>query len=95
MSVGEERDGSSVVRSRVSDACYDDDVGIEFFGRGFNFGYSAWINSKFLGSNQGTNQYSSGGGIDHTNDTWTFNVDDLVDGDNVLTVVLDQTGMCP
>ncbi|KIP05238.1 glycoside hydrolase family 35 protein [Phlebiopsis gigantea 11061_1 CR5-6] len=60
---------------------------------GFNFGYSAWINSKFLGSNQGTNQYSADGGVDYTNDTWTFAADDLNDGDNVLTVVLDQTGL--
>lgn len=62
---------------------------------GFNFGYSAWINSKFLGSNQGTNQYSADGGIDHTNDTWTFDPADLNDGDNVLTVVVDPTGTDP
>ena len=60
---------------------------------GFNFGYSAWLNSKFLGSNQGTNQYSSGGGVDMTNDTWTFNAADLNDGDNVVTVVVDPTGL--
>ncbi|CAL1711293.1 unnamed protein product [Somion occarium] len=58
---------------------------------GFNFGYSAWINSKFLGSSQGTNQYSAGGGIDLTNSTWTFDSADLNDGDNVLTVVVDPT----
>lgn len=60
---------------------------------GFNFGYSAWLNSKFLGSNQGTNQYSSGGGVDMTNDTWTFDAADLNDGDNVVTVVVDPTGL--
>jgi hypothetical protein len=60
--------------------------------RGFNFGYSAWINAQFLGSSQGTNQYSAGGGVDHTNDTWSFDAVDLNEGDNVLTVVLDPTG---
>ncbi|KAK7695246.1 hypothetical protein QCA50_002436 [Cerrena zonata] len=60
---------------------------------GFNFGYTAWLNSKFLGSNQGTNQYSRGGGVDLTNDTWTFNSEDLNDGDNVVTVVVDPTGL--
>ncbi|EKM53444.1 glycoside hydrolase family 35 protein [Phanerochaete carnosa HHB-10118-sp] len=60
---------------------------------GYNFGYSAWINSKFLGSNQGTNQYSAGGGVDLTNDTWLFDPADLNDGDNVLTAVLDPTGL--
>lgn len=61
---------------------------------GFNFGYSAWINEKFLGSNQGTNQYSADGGQDLTNDTWAFNPADLNTGDNVVTVVVDPTGMC-
>ncbi|EPQ55007.1 hypothetical protein GLOTRDRAFT_111095 [Gloeophyllum trabeum ATCC 11539] len=60
---------------------------------GYNFGYSVWINSKFLGSSQGTNQYSAGGGVDMTNDTWTFDPADLTEGDNVLTVVVDQTGL--
>ncbi|GJE91462.1 glycoside hydrolase family 35 protein [Phanerochaete sordida] len=60
---------------------------------GFNFGYSAWINSRFLGSNQGTNQYSRRGGTDLTEDTWQFDTADLNDGDNVLTVVLDPTGL--
>lgn len=60
---------------------------------GFNFGYSAWINSKFLGSNQGTNQYSADGGIDLTNNTWAFDPADLNKGENVLTGVLDPTGM--
>ncbi|KAK7691718.1 hypothetical protein QCA50_005118 [Cerrena zonata] len=58
---------------------------------GSNFGYSAWINSRFLGSNQGHNGFTPGG--DLTNDTWTFNPDDLNDGDNVVTVVLDPTGI--
>ncbi|TFK51150.1 hypothetical protein OE88DRAFT_1630669 [Heliocybe sulcata] len=58
---------------------------------GYNFGYSVWLNSKFLGSSQGTNQY--GTMIDMTNDTWTFDATDLNAGDNVLTVVVDQTGL--
>ncbi|KAI0688987.1 glycoside hydrolase family 35 protein [Cytidiella melzeri] len=60
---------------------------------GYNFGYSAWINANFLGSSQGTNQYSADGGIDMTNMTWSFNASDLSDGDNVVTVVVDQTGL--
>ncbi|KAI0821239.1 glycoside hydrolase family 35 protein [Irpex lacteus] len=60
---------------------------------GFNFGYSAWINSHFLGSSQGTNQYSSDGGVDITNTTWQFDPSQLNDGDNVLTVVVDPTGL--
>lgn len=61
--------------------------------RGFNFGYSAFLNSKFIGSNQGTNQYSANGGTDMTNDTWTFAPADLAAGDNVLTVIVDPTGL--
>jgi hypothetical protein len=57
---------------------------------GFNFGYSAWINSKFLGSGQGTNSYF--GGIDLRNGSWAFSVEDLHEDDNILTVVLDPTG---
>ncbi|KDQ55125.1 glycoside hydrolase family 35 protein [Jaapia argillacea MUCL 33604] len=60
---------------------------------GFNFGYSAWINTRFLGSSQGTNQYSANGGSDLSNDTWLFSPADLNDGDNVLTVVVDPTGL--
>ncbi|KAI0343743.1 putative beta-galactosidase [Trametopsis cervina] len=60
---------------------------------GFNFGYSAWINSHFLGSSQGTNQYSADGGQDMANDTWTFDASQLNDGDNVVTVVVDPTGL--
>ncbi|KAI0783038.1 glycoside hydrolase superfamily [Abortiporus biennis] len=60
---------------------------------GFNFGYSVWVNDQFLGSNQGTNQYSSGGGTDQTTDTWTFNQTSLNTGDNVVTVVVDTTGL--
>lgn len=60
--------------------------------RGFNFGYSAWINSHFLGSSQGTNQYSADGGQDMANDTWTFDASQLNEGDNVVTVVVDPTG---
>ena len=50
------------------------------------FGYSAFINSKFLGSN-------TGGGTDLKTDTWAFNSSDLNDGDNVVTVVVDPTGL--
>jgi hypothetical protein len=60
------------------------------FCSGFNFGYSAWINSRFLGSGQGTNSYF--GGIGLINDTWNFDVEDLHDNDNILTLVLDPTG---
>jgi hypothetical protein len=58
--------------------------------RGFNFGYSAWVNNVFLGSSQGTNQYTTK--IDLTNVTWTLPSSALKSGDNVVTVVFDQTG---
>ncbi|KZT23601.1 glycoside hydrolase family 35 protein [Neolentinus lepideus HHB14362 ss-1] len=58
---------------------------------GYNFGYSVWINSQFLGSSQGTNQYTTS--IDITTETWSFNTTHLNEGDNVLTVVVDQTGL--
>ncbi|TDL23060.1 glycoside hydrolase family 35 protein [Rickenella mellea] len=60
---------------------------------GFNFGYSVWLNNKFLGSNQGTNANAANGGLDQTNDTWTFNTADVRPGDNVVTVVVDTTGL--
>ncbi|KIJ24287.1 glycoside hydrolase family 35 protein [Sphaerobolus stellatus SS14] len=60
---------------------------------GFNFGYSAWINSHFLFSNNGTNQYSANGGTNQVNDTLTFPAGSLTSGDNILTVVLDPTGL--
>lgn len=68
-------------------------VSPKFYYRGFNFGYSAFLNSKFLGSSQGTNQYSAGGGVDMTNVTWSFDPSDLNSGENVVTVVFDQTGL--
>ncbi|KIJ39023.1 hypothetical protein M422DRAFT_258178, partial [Sphaerobolus stellatus SS14] len=60
---------------------------------GFNFGYSAWINSHFLFSNNGTNQYSANGGTNLVNDTLTFPAGSLTSGDNVLTLILDPTGL--
>ncbi|TDL23066.1 putative beta-galactosidase [Rickenella mellea] len=60
---------------------------------GLNFGYSAWLNNKFLGSNQGTNQHAAGGGADQTTDTWNFTAADVKPGDNVVTVVVDTTGL--
>ncbi|KIJ39028.1 hypothetical protein M422DRAFT_258182 [Sphaerobolus stellatus SS14] len=53
----------------------------------------AWINSKFLFSNNGTNQYSSNGGTNIVNDTLTFLAGSLTSGDNILTVILDPTGL--
>ncbi|KAH8115249.1 hypothetical protein DFH11DRAFT_1726116 [Phellopilus nigrolimitatus] len=53
---------------------------------GSNFGYSVFLNSAFLGSSQGTSS-------DMTNVTWTFNSTDVLSGENIVTVVFDQTGL--
>jgi len=62
------------------------------FYSGFNFGYTAFINSHFLFSNNGSNQYSAKP-TDQVTDTLTFPAGSLKEGDNVLTVVLDPTGL--
>ncbi|KAJ7196639.1 glycoside hydrolase family 35 protein [Mycena pura] len=58
---------------------------------GFSFGYSAFINGHFLGSGQGSSIDQSG--VDLLSPTFTFTQAQLVDGDNVLTVVHDSTGL--
>ncbi|KAJ7627198.1 glycoside hydrolase family 35 protein [Roridomyces roridus] len=58
---------------------------------GFSFGYSAFINGKFLGSGQGSSISQTG--VDLLSPTFNFTADQLVDGDNVLTVIHDSTGL--
>ncbi|KAJ7058360.1 glycoside hydrolase family 35 protein [Mycena amicta] len=58
---------------------------------GFSFGYSAFINGHFLGSGQGSSH--SQDGVDLLSPTFNFTADQLVDGDNVLTVIHDATGL--
>jgi len=58
---------------------------------GFNFAYSVWLNGVFLGSSSGTNQYTTS--VDLTNTTWTFPMGSVKSGDNIVTVVFDQTGI--
>ncbi|KAJ6453970.1 glycoside hydrolase family 35 protein [Mycena sanguinolenta] len=58
---------------------------------GFSFGYSVFINSHFLGSGQGSSIDQSG--VDLLSPTFTFTEAQLVDGDNVLTVIHDSTGL--
>ncbi|KAG6832764.1 hypothetical protein H0H87_000417 [Tephrocybe sp. NHM501043] len=57
---------------------------------GFSFGYSVFINSHFLGSGQGSSH--SQDGVDILSPTFNFTDGQLVDGDNVLTVIHDSTG---
>ncbi|KAK0470339.1 glycoside hydrolase family 35 protein [Desarmillaria tabescens] len=58
---------------------------------GFSFGYSAFLNGRFLGSGQGSSH--SQDGVDILSPTYNFTVNQLVDGDNVLTIIHDSTGM--
>ncbi|KAK7031085.1 hypothetical protein VNI00_013689 [Paramarasmius palmivorus] len=60
--------------------------------RGFSFGYTAFLNSHFLGSAQGTSH--SQDGVDVLSASFTFESEQLKgDGENVLTVIHDSTGM--
>ncbi|KAI0783507.1 glycoside hydrolase family 35 protein [Abortiporus biennis] len=54
---------------------------------GSYFGYSAFINGHFLGSNQGFN------GSDIVNATYSFLQGTLNNGRNVLTIVMDSNGL--
>ncbi|KAK7017720.1 putative beta-galactosidase A [Favolaschia claudopus] len=58
---------------------------------GFSFGYSAFLNSHFLGSGQGSSH--SQDGVDLLSPTFNFTQDQLVEGDNVITVIHDATGL--
>ncbi|KAK0444118.1 glycoside hydrolase family 35 protein [Armillaria borealis] len=58
---------------------------------GFSFGYSVFLNGHFLGSGQGSSH--SQDGVDILSPTYNFTMDQLVDGDNVLTIIHDSTGM--
>ncbi|KAL1724445.1 glycoside hydrolase family 35 protein [Schizophyllum commune] len=58
---------------------------------GYSCAFTAFVNSHFLGSAQGTSHSQQG--VDILNQTFTFSADQLRDGDNVLTVIHDSTGM--
>ncbi|KAF9016420.1 hypothetical protein BDZ89DRAFT_1045808 [Hymenopellis radicata] len=58
---------------------------------GFSFGYSAFINGHFLGSGQGSSHSQQG--VDILEPVFNFTSDQLVEGDNVLTVIHDSTGL--
>ncbi|KAF7291169.1 putative beta-galactosidase A [Mycena indigotica] len=58
---------------------------------GFSFGYSAFINGHFLGSGQGSSISQTG--VDLLSPTFNFTADQLVVGDNVLTIIHDSTGL--
>ncbi|KAF8320898.1 glycoside hydrolase family 35 protein [Clavulina sp. PMI_390] len=62
---------------------------------GFNFAYSAYINGNFLGSGQGGAQsvVTWNGGIDLLNATWALNPSLLNTGDNVVSVIVESTGL--
>lgn len=59
--------------------------------RGYNFGFSTFLNGVFLGSSQGRSNRETGGGIDLVNATYTF-PEGLVGKSNVLTLVIDHMG---
>ena len=61
------------------------DSDLNWLDSGNNFGFSAFLNNKFLGSNQGA-------GHDLTNNTFALSAANLNAGDNVVTVLLDSTG---
>ena len=52
---------------------------------GFAFGYSAFLNGVFLGSNQGN------ASVSQTSDTWTFPSGALKAGEDNVVVVLQGT----
>ncbi|KAJ7692256.1 putative beta-galactosidase [Mycena rosella] len=58
---------------------------------GFSFGYSVFLNSHFLGSGQGSSLSQSG--VDLLSPAFNFTKDQLLTGDNVITVIHDSTGM--
>ncbi|KAF8075232.1 glycoside hydrolase family 35 protein [Lyophyllum atratum] len=58
---------------------------------GFSFGYSAFINSQFLGSGQGSSH--SQDGVDILSPVFNFTAGQLLPGDNVITLIHDSTGM--
>ncbi|KAF9445456.1 glycoside hydrolase family 35 protein [Macrolepiota fuliginosa MF-IS2] len=58
---------------------------------GFSFGYSAFLNGHFLGSGEGSSH--SQDGVDILRPTFNFTQDILINGDNVLTIIHDSTGM--
>lgn len=63
------------------------------FFSGSYFGYSAYINSYFLGSGEGVATLATrNGGIDLLNGTWALNSSVLNAEDNVVSVILDNTG---
>ncbi|KAJ7275854.1 glycoside hydrolase family 35 protein [Mycena rebaudengoi] len=58
---------------------------------GFSFGYSVFLNSHFLGSGQGSSHSQEG--VDLLSPAFNFTADQLLPGDNVITVIHDSTGM--
>ncbi|KAH8833226.1 glycoside hydrolase family 35 protein [Flagelloscypha sp. PMI_526] len=79
--------GNIVFRGHFNASGQETGVTLDVFG-GFAFGYTAWLNSVFLGSNQGNATVSE------TTDTWTIPNGTLKVGeDNVLVVLMDHMGM--
>ncbi|CUA69464.1 hypothetical protein RSOLAG22IIIB_08477 [Rhizoctonia solani] len=55
---------------------------------GYNFGFSAFLNGRFLGSGQGRGANDPDGGLDKVNVTYPFS--EGLERENVLTVVVDN-----
>lgn len=60
--------------------------------RGFSFGYSAFINSHFLGSGQGSSQGQDG--VDILSPTFSFTPEQLAEGDNGEAIACYDTYSC-
>ncbi|ELU35685.1 hypothetical protein AG1IA_10285 [Rhizoctonia solani AG-1 IA] len=60
--------------------------------RGYNFGFSAFLNGQFLGSGQGRAVIDPSGRLVLVNATFTF-PDHVVKEENVVTVVVDNIGL--
>ncbi|CAE6480078.1 unnamed protein product [Rhizoctonia solani] len=68
-------------------------TGVRLFVQGgYNFGFSAFLNGQLLGSGQGRSANDPAGGLDLVNVTYTFPAD-LVEKENVVTVVVDNMGL--
>ncbi|KAF8704522.1 Beta-galactosidase, domain 3, partial [Rhizoctonia solani] len=65
---------------------------LDFLYRGYNFGFSAFLNGQFLGSGQGRAAIDPSGRLVLVNATFTF-PDHVVKEENVVSVVVDNMGL--
>ncbi|KAH8834879.1 glycoside hydrolase family 35 protein [Flagelloscypha sp. PMI_526] len=78
--------GNIIFRGHFNATGLETGVSLDVFG-GYAFAYTAWLNSVFLGSNQGT------ASVSERKDTWVIPGGTLRVGENnVLVVLMDHTG---